>query len=153
MKYHCKKPFHMNFKFIYSEEMPRRETTRRVEPITQHTLDHSLVELDISQVDREVYEETTPEFIELFLILPKAVWPRLGEPRRPEGLVINTENWGDFIDKIIEDSAKEVLYGPEFLHPELQTNLPSSPYRPLLLTLPALLSSQRKKKGVFSEEC
>ncbi|XP_078315862.1 uncharacterized protein LOC111112259 isoform X1 [Crassostrea virginica] len=113
MKYHCKKPFHMNFKFIYSEEMPRRETTRRVEPITQHTLDHSLVELDISQVDREVYEETTPEFIELFLILPKAVWPRLGEPRRPEGLVINTENWGDFIDKIIEDSAKEVLYGPE----------------------------------------
>ncbi|XP_078316221.1 uncharacterized protein LOC111115951 isoform X1 [Crassostrea virginica] len=133
--------------------MPRRETNRRVEPITQHTWDHPLVELDISQVDREVYDETTAEFIELFLILPTAVWPRLGEPRRPEGIVINTENWGDFIDKIVEDSAKEVLYGPEFLHPELQTNLPSGPYRPLLLTLPALLSSQRKKKRVFSEEC
>ncbi|XP_078316222.1 uncharacterized protein LOC111115951 isoform X2 [Crassostrea virginica] len=95
--------------------MPRRETNRRVEPITQHTWDHPLVELDISQVDREVYDETTAEFIELFLILPTAVWPRLGEPRRPEGIVINTENWGDFIDKIVEDSAKEVLYGPETL--------------------------------------
>ncbi|XP_078315770.1 uncharacterized protein LOC111112033 isoform X1 [Crassostrea virginica] len=94
--------------------MPRRENLRREpQPIIRHTSDYSLVELDISQVDKEVYEETTPEFIELFLILPKAVWPRLGEPGRPEGLVISTENWGDFIDKIVEDAVKDVLYGPE----------------------------------------
>ncbi|XP_078315772.1 uncharacterized protein LOC111112033 isoform X2 [Crassostrea virginica] len=80
--------------------MPRRENLRREpQPIIRHTSDYSLVELDISQVDKEVYEETTPEFIEL--------------PGRPEGLVISTENWGDFIDKIVEDAVKDVLYGPE----------------------------------------
>ncbi|XP_078313548.1 uncharacterized protein LOC111131152 [Crassostrea virginica] len=78
--------------------MPRRETPRRI-AITRHTSDYSLAELDISEVDREVYNETTAEFIEL--------------PRRPEGLVINSENWGDFIDAIVEDAVKEVLYGPE----------------------------------------
>nr|XP_022331334.1 uncharacterized protein LOC111129330 [Crassostrea virginica] len=92
--------------------MPRREIPRPI-AITRHTSDYTLAELDISEVDREVYHETTASFIELYLILPTAVWPRLGQPRRPEGLVINAEHWGDFIDAVVEDAVKDVLYGPE----------------------------------------
>ncbi|XP_052696822.1 uncharacterized protein LOC128175329 [Crassostrea angulata] len=92
--------------------MPKKEQ-RPFNPITRHTEDHSLVELDISELDPS--KTLTKEEVEAFLAQPTARFVELGaRPCRPPNLdALHDGDMREFIDEVIDEAIEEMLYGAE----------------------------------------
>ncbi|XP_052678844.1 uncharacterized protein LOC128159703 [Crassostrea angulata] len=116
-------------------------------PITRHTEDHSLVELDCSELDPT--KKMTKAEVELFLVQPKAMFIDRGQPLRPP-VPVNEEALREFINDIIEVSIEELLYGPE-ANRIADADIKTAFFNATNIDWGKKVLTKRKKKNVFKK--